>query len=178
MIALATILVVLLFMQFAGLGFDVVVKSTATIVCIILIPFMIRLYPLPLNSTFYSAQIKQLWLPPEAITLKSGQSFTGYVLADDGSWLVVLRNDNRAVIYYPPADVTSRQVCQIGPTQPSQPLIAFFPAGLRGPTHTRNCGSPSPSKSAARKEIAPPLCQQASQLFYLRCLTALESSRQ
>jgi hypothetical protein len=143
LIFLAVAFVLLLSFEFMTLGFTVSFKTVTTIVCIALIPFVARLYPLPLNSEFYAEQVRQPWLPPETIMLNSGQKFTGYVLDDDGSWLVVLRNDSRTVNYYPGADVTSRKVCRIGPKQPTEPLITFFPAGLHAPTHTPPCEASS-----------------------------------
>lgn len=139
MILLAAVFAILLLVEIA-LGPQAAVKTTATITCLALIPFVVRLYPLPLNNAFYAQQIKQLWLPPETITLKSGQSFTGYVLADSGSWIVVLRSDSRTVIHYPATEVTGREVCQIGSAPPTQPLITLFPTGLHAPTRTQPCG--------------------------------------
>lgn len=143
MILLAVAFAFLLSLEFMTMGWTVSFKTVSTIACIALIPFVARLYPLPLNSEFYAEQVRQPWLPPETIMLNSGQTFTGYVLDDDGSWLVVLRNDSRTVSYYPGADVTSRKVCRIGPTLPTEPLITFFPAGLHAPTHTPPCETSS-----------------------------------
>lgn len=143
MLLFAVAFALLLSLELMTLGLAVSLKTVATIACIVLIPFIARLYPLPLNSEFYAEQVKQPWLPPETIMLNSGQSFTGYVLDDDGSWLVVLGNSSRTVNYYPGADVTSRKVCRIGLTLPTEPLITFFPAGLHAPTHTPPCEASS-----------------------------------
>jgi hypothetical protein len=178
-ILLAAAFALLLLVELTQLGFDIAIKTVATSACVLLIPFVVRLYPLPLNNEFYAEQIKQPWLPPETITLSSGQNFTGYVLADAGSWLVVLRNDSRVVIYYPSAEVTNRKACRIGPIALEQPLITFFPTGLHAPTHTPSCAvlSTRPG-SAIHPKTTHPACQQVNQEFYLRCLEALERSRQ
>jgi hypothetical protein len=179
MILLAAAFAVLLLVELTQLGFDIAFRTVATSVCVLLIPFVVRLYPLPLNNEFYAEQIKQPWLPSETITLSSGRNFTGYVLADDGAWLVVLRNDSRMVIYYPSAEVTSRKACRIGPIALEQPLITFFPTGLNAPTHTPSCevSSTGPPGSAVHRKITHPTCQKVNQEFYLRCLEALGRSR-
>jgi hypothetical protein len=157
MIILASALALLLSGELVSSGFNAVLKTVATIASLVLIPFVVHLYPLPFKSEFYVQLIKQPWLPAETITLSSGQDFTGYVLADSGAWLVVLNNDNRLVHYYLAKDVVSREDCQIVPTPPTQPLITLSPAGLHAPTHTPSCeaSSTAPSSSAIRRKDHP-----------------------
>jgi hypothetical protein len=150
MVLLALIFVLLLFTEVAGMGLDVGVRTGAVIACLLLIPFVVSLYPLPLNNRFYSELIRQPWMPPETIVLTSGQNFIGYVLSDNGTWVEVLMNDTRTVNYYRSGEVASRKICQIGSTPPRQPFITLFPAGLHAPTRTPLCeisamGRPSPS---------------------------------
>jgi hypothetical protein len=140
MVLLALIFMLLLFAEIAGIGFDVGVKTVAVVACLLLIPFVVSLYPLPLNNRFYSELIRQPWMPPETIVLTSGQKTVGYVLSDNGTWVEVLMDDTRTVNYYRSAEVASRKICQIGPTPPGQPFIALFPAGLHAPTRTPLCG--------------------------------------
>jgi hypothetical protein len=144
MIALALLVVLLLIAQLLGLGFNIFMRTLASIACIALIPLASQLYSFSLVQN-YIEPIRQPWLPAETITLVSGQSFTGYVLSDDGDWLVALRNDNRAVYYYPGADVVKRQICQLNATRQKQPLVTFLPAQEKKPARTPLCGSPPAS---------------------------------
>lgn len=73
----------------------------------------------------------------------ANQSFTGYVLSDEGNWLVALRNDNRAVYYIPDVNVTKRQICQLSAAPQKEPLVAFLPGQENKPVRTPLCGSPS-----------------------------------
>jgi hypothetical protein len=161
MIILAAVLALLLFGELVSSGFNAVIKTAATIASLVLIPFVVHLYPLPFNSEFYLQLIKQPWMPAETVTLKSGQNFTGYVLADSGAWLVVLNNDTRIVHYYLAQDVVSRKNCQLGPTPPTQPLITLSPAGLRAPTRTPPCeiSTAARSSSAIRWEDHPSMAR-------------------
>ena len=137
---LAVVFALLLLFELMGLGFAVVARTVATIACIVLIPFMTRLYPFPLSNGFYTGLIKQPWLPAEAITLTSGQRFTGYVLSDNGTWLVVLADSTRTINYYRSAQVADQQICQIAARPRTQPLIPLYPAHLHAPTGTPVCG--------------------------------------
>lgn len=136
---LAVLFALLLLFELTGLGVAVVARTLATIACIALIPFMARLYPFPLSNGFYTGLIKQPWLPAEAITLTSGQRFTGYVLSDNGTWLVVLADSTRTIHYYRSAQVTGQRICQIEPRPRTQPLIPLYPAHLHAPTATPVC---------------------------------------
>ncbi len=136
---LAVVFALLLLFELMGLGFAVMARTVATIACIVLIPFMTRLYPFPLSNGFYTGLIKQPWLPAEAITLTSGQRFTGYVLSDNGTWLVVLADGTRTINYYRSAQVAAQQICQLTPRPRTQPLIPLYPAHLHAPTGTPVC---------------------------------------
>ena len=154
MIALALLVVILLAVELLGLGFNIFMRTLASIACIALIPLVSQLYSFSLAPNYYTELIRQPWLPAETITLISGQSFTGYVLSDDGDWLVALRNDNRAVYYYLGANVVKRQICQLSPARQNQPLITFPLAQENKPAPTPLCGSPSalaPSPSRANR---------------------------
>ncbi len=134
-----------------GLGLAVTARTAATVACLVLIPVIARLYPFPLSNDFYAGLIKQPWLPAEAITLSSGQEFIGYVLSDNGAWVVVLDDGSRAIHHYRATQVASQEICQITPTPRTQPLIPLFPAHLHSPTRTLLCaslltGRPSPDR--------------------------------
>ena len=111
---LALVVAVLLLTVLILLGFTSFARAVATIACIALIPFVSQSYPLPVGKSFYADLIRQPWLPAEMITSTSGQSIVGYVLADSGTTLTVLMDDNRAIYYYPDTTVTKRQICEIG----------------------------------------------------------------
>lgn len=143
MTVLALLVVILLGVELLGLGFNIFMRTLATIACIAFIPLVSQLYSFSLTPNYYIELIRQPWLPAETITLVSGQSFTGYVLSDDGDWLVALRNDNRTVYYYIGADVTKRQICQLSPARQEQPLITFPLTQENKSARTPLCGSPS-----------------------------------
>lgn len=162
MIVLALLVVLLLGVELLGLGFNIFMRTLATIACIALIPLVSQLYSVSLAQNYYIELIRQPWLPAETITLVSGQGFTGYVLSDDGDWLVALRNDNRAVFYYPGADVAKRQICQLSAARQKQPLVTFLPAQQNKPARTPLCGSPvalapAPSRASSHTGGQRPL---------------------
>jgi len=136
---LAFVLALLLLTVLLGLSFTMFARTVATIAGIALIPFVCQAYPLPVGENFYTDLIRQPWLPAEMLTMTSGQVVVGYVLADSGITLTVLMDGNREVSYYPDSAVTSRQVCEIGPSGEMRPLIVV-PAGS-GPSQTPACRS-------------------------------------
>ena len=148
MVLLAVLLVLLLLALLLALSFTSVARTVATIAGIALIPFACQAYPLPVGENFYTDLIRQPWLPAEMLTMTSGQVVVGYVLADSGITLTVLMDGNREVYYYPDTTVTSRQVCQIGPSGKMQPLIVI-PA--------RSAPSQTPACRAEPGDPAPPV---------------------
>ena len=138
MIVLAAAFAILLVLELA-LGFAVVARTVGAVACILLIPFVMSLVPFPLNHEFYTEVLKQPWQPAEVITLTSGQRLIGYVVSDTGTWLVVLSEGTRTISYYRPAQVASRQICQIMSARPAQPLVPVFPAHLKSATSTPAC---------------------------------------
>jgi hypothetical protein len=141
LVLLGLVFVGLLLLEFMGLGSVVTIRTFASVTCLVLIPVVALLYPFPLSNQFYSDRIKQPWLPAEMITLASGQRFIGYVLSDNGAWIVVLDDVGRTVQHYRAAQVVSQEICQIVPTVPMPPLIPLYPAHLHSPTVTPACGS-------------------------------------
>jgi hypothetical protein len=161
MILLAVLVVLLLIVELLGLGFNIFMRTLATIACIAFIPLVSQLYSFSIAQN-YTEPIRQPWLPAETITLVSGQSFTGYVLSDDGDWLVVLSNDNRAVYYYPGTDVAKRQICQLSAVQQKQPLVTLFPAQDNKPARAPLCApssnlAPTPSRANGHTDGHPTL---------------------
>lgn len=145
---LAATFAVLLGLEFMGLGFGVAARTAGTVACLVLLPVVMRLYPFPLTNGFYAGLIKQPWLPAETITLTSGQAFTGYLLSDNGTWLVVLTDGTRTIHYYRSAQVASQQICQLTGATAKQPLIPLFPAHLNAPTSTPVCAGPVAGRAA------------------------------
>jgi hypothetical protein len=101
-------------------------RTIAVMAAILLVPVMLRVYPFPFGHDYYTQLIRQPWLPAERITLDSGQNVIGYVLADSPSWLVVLRDSNRRIYYYPAQKVAALSVCQIGVAPPTRPLVTLI----------------------------------------------------
>jgi hypothetical protein len=149
MVLAGLVFVFLLALEFMGLGFAVAARTVATVACIVLIPFIMKLYPFPLSNEFYAGLLKQPWLPAQTITLVSGQKFTGYVLSDNGTWVVVLDDGTRAVHYYRNVQVAAQQICQIRPAPPKPPLIPLFPAHLNAITSTPDCATLQAGRVAA-----------------------------
>jgi hypothetical protein len=137
---LALVTFLLLMAVLIGLGFSMFSRSIGVIACIALIPFVSQVYSFPLSKSFYVGIIRQPWLPAEMIAFSSGQTIVGYVLSDGGSSLTFLKNDNRAVYYYPDSLVTKRQVCRIGPVRQLRPLVTIVPAATT-PSSTPSCQS-------------------------------------
>jgi hypothetical protein len=141
MAVLGLAFVFLLILVFLGRGFGTGVRTLATVACIALIPFVATIYPFPLSNQFDIGLMRQPWLPAQVITLVSGQKVTGYVLSDNGSWVVVLDDPTRTVHYYRSAQVAARQICQIRPAPPRPPLIPLYPGHLASPTSTPACAT-------------------------------------
>jgi hypothetical protein len=53
------------------------------------------------------------WLPAERIAPRHGPALTGYVLNESPDTVVVLRDDNRAVVRLDPATISSRAFCAL-----------------------------------------------------------------
>ena len=141
MIVLAAAFAILLILELVGVGFAAFARTAGAVACIVLIPFVMSLVPFPLSHEFYTDVIKQPWLPAEVITLTSGQRSIGYVLSDNGTWLVVLGDGARTIHYYRSPQVASQQICQIVHALPGPQLIPVFPAHLKSATSTPVCAA-------------------------------------
>jgi hypothetical protein len=133
-----------------GVGFNAFMRAIATIVGLVLIPTFSHLYPLPGSNGYYTQLLRQPWLPAETITLSSGQKFTGYALADDGTWMAILKNSNRTISYYPASDVTGRQICRVGPQRLGQPAVRLRSSGPP-------IGSRAPACETSPEKLIPPV---------------------
>ena len=119
--------------ELVSIGPGTVMKTLVSVSCVALIPIILQIYPSPLNGQQYAQVLRQPWLPTQVITLNNGKEFTGYVLSDAPGWVIVLKNADRRVVYYPDTDVTGRRLCRLGLTKNLQPLIAFTATGAGGP---------------------------------------------
>lgn len=131
--ALGVMFALALISEIFAVGPNALMKTLISTSCIALIPIVLQIYPSPLNGQLYGQVLRQPWLPAQAITLNNGQEFTGYVLADDPGWIIVLKNADRRVLYYPDTEVTSRRLCQLELTRNMRPLIAFMTAAAADP---------------------------------------------
>ncbi len=52
-----------------------------------------------------------VWMPPEVVRLAEGNPVVAFVAGTQGPWLVLLREDDRRVLYVRQDDVESREVC-------------------------------------------------------------------
>lgn len=116
-----------------AVGPNAFMKTLVSVSCIAFIPIVFQIYPSPFNGQLYAQVLRQPWLPAQAITLNNGQEFTGYVLADAPGWVIVLKNADRRVVYYPDTEVTSRGLCQLELARNMRPLIAFTAATAADP---------------------------------------------
>jgi hypothetical protein len=54
-----------------------------------------------------------VWLPHEAVTLRSGRVEVGYVLSENADWISILRSGQRRLVLYRDAQVENRVECQL-----------------------------------------------------------------
>jgi hypothetical protein len=130
------VLAFFLLLTLVGAGFATMMRIIGVALSIALIPTFAQLYPLPATNSFYTSLLRQPWLPAETFTLSTGQRFTGYALADDGTSIEILNDASRTITYYQVSRISNRQICEIGPAQATQPLITLNSArtGANPPT--------------------------------------------
>jgi hypothetical protein len=101
-------------------------RSVAVFTCLLLIPAVFSLYPLPSKNSYYSGLVRQPWLSDELITLASGHTIDGYIVSEDQDWVTVLNDQDRRIYYYPPDQIKQRQACQYSGDLVSAPLISLI----------------------------------------------------
>lgn len=126
LIPLAVVFAAASIIELLGFGVSVFLKTTACVVCIILLPFTCRLYPFPTEGESYIQIVRQPWLPPETITLNNRKVIVGYILSYDGDWATVLTESDRKVTYYSASRITGRAICRIGRESSMPPLLPIF----------------------------------------------------
>jgi hypothetical protein len=156
LIALALPAATFAVLSLLGVGVKSATRTIGTVAIILLLPVIVRLYPAPLTSGFYTDIVRQPWLPAEALTLTSHQTVIVYKLDSDGVWMEVLREDDHSVVYYRLADVTGRELCQASSINSMRPVVTLV-TGSSGP---KSCDSllseaPAPKPSPAMWEQSP-----------------------
>jgi hypothetical protein len=127
LLALASLVAFLLLILLLSRGLGLFSRSLATICCIILLPVVLRLYPLPDSNSYYAHLVRQPWLPTESIGLSSGASMVGYILSEDQDWVAVLNDRDRRIYYFHADQIEQRQVCQPSAVPVTLPLISLLP---------------------------------------------------
>jgi hypothetical protein len=114
-------------------------RSVAVFACLLLIPAVFVLYPLPSKNSYYSELARQPWLPDELITLASGRTVDGYIVSEDQDWVTILNDQDRRIYYYPPDQIKQRQACQHSGGLVSAPLISLVSAGAVARSRLPQC---------------------------------------
>jgi hypothetical protein len=141
---------ILLLLLLVSLGPKGAVRPVGTIAIIALLPLMIRLYPVPLSEGFYTDILRRPWLPAEAITLATHETFIGYKLDDsDGNWMEVLREDDHSVRYYRLGAVTGRQLCQLSGIGSGRPIVALLASAPGSPDCSSLARNPASASTSA-----------------------------
>lgn len=138
-----------LVLEFAGFGLSAFMRAVGVVASLVLILYVVRVYPFPPTDSYYSSLIKQPWLPAETITLTSGQQVIGYNLSSGGSWIEILKESGRTIEFYPDSSVAEQQICQLETSRAAVPLITFAPTVAQVP----QCVQPPPSAPA--KQASP-----------------------
>jgi hypothetical protein len=138
LIVLAAATAGLLLFSLLAVGLKAAVRVIGTVAIIVLLPVIVRLYPVPLSVGFYTDILRQPWLPAEALTLNTHQTVVAYKLDDsDGIWMEVLRADDRSVTYYRLAAITGRQLCQVASISSGRPVVTL----VSGSSGSNSCES-------------------------------------
>lgn len=140
LLVLAGVVALLLLVLLITRGLGLFARSLATICCIILLPVVLRLYPLPDSNSYYAHLVRQPWLPTESISLSSGDSVVGYILSEDQDWVTVLNDRDRHIYYYHADQIGQRQVCQSSAVPVTLPLISLLPQAVP-PTSVPKCNA-------------------------------------
>jgi len=95
-----------------------------------LVPYLYQAYPVPRTGSYYSAILREPWLPTEKVMLSSGLSYYGYILSTDNGWFTVLLANSRTIRYFAANDVAAQVACQLKRSfQPQyRPLIPLLHA--------------------------------------------------
>jgi hypothetical protein len=87
--------------------------------------FISNVYPiLPNDSGLWQYSLHRFWQPPEVIQTDKQARLIGYPLGDKDGWSIILRDDDRAILYVHPDEIKSRTVCAIHKPSDKLPLVA------------------------------------------------------
>lgn len=106
-----------------------IASSIAILATVALFPYIYNIFPVPHHQNYYAEVLHELWLPPEGITMHSGNIYYGYVLSADPDWVIVLLVNSRTIVYLRAEDVEGRAVCQAAQKDqpyPYPPLVKIF----------------------------------------------------
>jgi hypothetical protein len=78
---------------------------------VILVPCLVIFLYIAVVTTW--RVLYDVWLPHEAVALRSGRVEVGYVLNDNGNWVSILRSGQRRVVRYRETEVRKRVLCQL-----------------------------------------------------------------
>lgn len=154
LLLLAGVVALLLLVLLITRGLGLFARSLATICCIILLPVVLRLYPLPDSNSYYAHLVRQPWLPTESISLSSGDSVVGYILSEDQDWVTVLNDRDRHIYYYHADQIGQRQICQSSAVPVTLPLISLLPQAVPPTSVIPKCnakGTPAVTDLTARR---------------------------
>lgn len=85
-------------------------------------------YQVPFNYSIASEIGRRPWLPPEEILSRSGELQVGYTVEQDVNWHIVLREEDRTIIYMKSDDIVSRTGCLPAGVAPERTRLPLIPA--------------------------------------------------
>lgn len=138
------LIAVVLLIAVLCLGASAFARTAGTIVALALTVYVAGLFP-PQSGGYYEGLLKLPWMPAEGLTLTSGSTQIGYVLADTNVSMEVLINSTRTIVFYPNRLIASQQICAADPAVARQPLIRLTPATSAVPP----CASLAPETGTA-----------------------------
>lgn len=127
--------------RWRNVGLRAVYVVAVAAVAVPIVGAVAQFYVIPAAGTDPALIARRPWMPPEAVTTKSGRQEVGYVLATADKWFTVLAEKDRTIHYIAADDVTRRAVCTLEPPSGSNtgPLIRLH--GVTGPS-SRPCPTP------------------------------------
>ncbi|HEY2551694.1 MAG TPA: hypothetical protein VGI64_14075 [Streptosporangiaceae bacterium] len=130
-LALATVAAISL-IALVALGLTAFARTAGTIAALALTTYVAAMFPLQ-SAGYYQGLLRLPWMPAEDITLTSGSTQTGYVLADTNVSMKVLLSSTRAIVFYPNRQVAGQRICTADAEVARPPLIRLAPAAPAAP---------------------------------------------
>jgi hypothetical protein len=126
------------------LGTSALVRTVGTLLALALTIYVVALYPLQTSRNYYESLLTLPWIPAQEITLTSGKTEVGFVLADNNVSMEFLINASRSVVYYPNQLIEHQEICDLDSAVERGPLIRLIPAKTTVPP----CSGPAPVRPA------------------------------